>query len=397
MGASSPRVLMPYDGDPFAGAGAPGRHAQHAAAGQRRPVEVAQRHVLGHAEGADAGVAQRLLGQAAHLEAVVLGPAGAVRLARHLHAAAGARPLADQRLDQLALAVAADAGHAQDLALVDGEVQPLHGQRAAVALDLQPLHDQGGSTGPGLALLRRGGGRRLVGRPAVAHHGLRQPGRRGLRDGAVVHLAATAQHRDVVGIGGDLAELVRDEQDGAAAGAREVAHVAQHLVGLLRCQHRGGLVQDQQARLQVQLLEQLQLLLLAGGQPGRRGIQVEPERRGRQEGLELRALRPPVDHGGRAAAGQQQVLGHRHARRQREVLVDHADAQRARDDRIGDVLLAAVDQDAAGLGAVEAGDALDQRALAGAVLAQQRMHGARRRLERDAVQRREAPKRLVSV
>ena len=44
---------------------------------------------------------------------------------------------------------------------------------------------------------------------------------------------------------------------------------------------------------------------------------------------------------------QQQVLGHRHAGRQREVLVDHADAQRARDDRVGDVLLAPVDQDAA--------------------------------------------------
>jgi hypothetical protein len=38
---------------------------------------------------------------------------------------------------------------------------------------------------------------------------------------------------------------------------------AQHLVGLVRRQHRGRLVEDQQA-LQVELLEDLELLLLAG-------------------------------------------------------------------------------------------------------------------------------------
>jgi hypothetical protein len=56
---------------------------------------------------------------------------------------------------------------------------------------------------------------------------------------------------------------------------------AQHLVGLLRRQHRGRFVEDQQPRLQVQLLQDLELLLLAGRQIGlRRGVQVQLERRG---------------------------------------------------------------------------------------------------------------------
>ena len=47
-----------------------------------------------------------------------------------------------------------------------------------------------------------------------------------------------------------LAELVRDDQHRAARRARaQRAHLAQHLVGLLRRQHRGRLVQDQEARV----------------------------------------------------------------------------------------------------------------------------------------------------
>ena len=59
-------------GDPLARLRATAGEAQPAApaaAAQRRLVEVAQRHVLGHAQVADAGVAQRLLGQAAHAAA----------------------------------------------------------------------------------------------------------------------------------------------------------------------------------------------------------------------------------------------------------------------------------------------------------------------------------------
>ncbi len=57
----------------------------------------------------------------------------------------------------------------------------------------------------------------------------------------------------------------------------------------------------------------------------------------------------------------------------------------ARHDGVGDVLLAPVDQDAALLRALEARHALHQRALARAVLAKQRMHGAGLDAHRHAV------------
>jgi hypothetical protein len=60
------------------------------------------------------------------------------------------------------------------------------------------------------------------------------------------------------------------------------------------------------------------------------------------------------------------------------------------------VLLAPVDQDAAFFGALKARHAFDQRALAGAVFAQQRVHGAGGAPSHGhVVQRGEAPKRLV--
>jgi hypothetical protein len=129
---------------------------------------------------------------------------------------------------------------------------------------------------------------------------------------AMVHSLAPAQHGHVVGIGHHLAELVRDHQHGALAAARAVAHMAQHLVGLLRRQHRGGLVQDQQPRLQVQLLEHLELLLLAGRQVLRRGVQVQ--RKGVVARKACSSARSASSRSRRhLAAGQQQVLGHRHA------------------------------------------------------------------------------------
>jgi hypothetical protein len=48
---------------------------------------------------------------------------------------------------------------------------------------------------------------------------------------------------------------------------RQRAHMAQHLVGLSRRQHRRRLVQDQEATAQIELLQDFQLLLLARRQP----------------------------------------------------------------------------------------------------------------------------------
>ena len=68
------------------------------------------------------GVLERLLGQAEDLVAVVVAALGLEPLAVDEDAAIGQRALAAQRLDQRRLAVAGDAGDADDLAGLDLEV-----------------------------------------------------------------------------------------------------------------------------------------------------------------------------------------------------------------------------------------------------------------------------------
>ena len=88
------------------------------------------------------------------------------------------------------------------------------------------------------------------------------------------------------------------------------------------------------------------------------------------------------------------VLGDRHHRDQHEVLVHHADA--VLDRRLGRAELGrlAVDPDLALVRLVEAVDDVHQRRLAGAVLAEQRVHLALAQVEVDAVVRDDAGEAL---
>ena len=84
---------------------------------------------------------------------------------------------------------------------------------------------------------------------------------------------ARAHDADLVGHRHDLAQLVGDQDDGAPL-RLEVAQDAEQMVGLLRRQHAGGLVQDQDMGAAEQSLEDLDPLLHAHRQlarPGRRG------------------------------------------------------------------------------------------------------------------------------
>jgi hypothetical protein len=64
-----------------------------------------------------------------------------------------------------------------------------------------------------------------------------------------------------------------------------------------------------------------------------------------------------------------EILGHRKVLAERELLVHHADAGSQRIARALEVSLAAVDEQPAGVGLVDAGEELPQRALARAILA----------------------------
>jgi hypothetical protein len=94
----------------------------------------------------------------------------------------------------------------------------------------------------------------------------------------------------------------------------------------------------------------------------------------------------PVDEAGDLRACHDQVLGHAHVFHQREVLVDHADAAALGVFRIFDRDVRVADYHLAAVGLVKAHDALDQRALTRAVLAQERVKGAGPQRERDVIE-----------
>ena len=290
--------------------------------------------------------------------------------------------LAGQHLDELPLAVAGDAGDADDLAAADGQRDIVHGDRTGIVERVELVQFQ-----PRLADLADA--RRLHRQFLGADHHARHAVGRELGDLAVPGQLAAAQDRDLVGERHHLAEFVRDHQDGQAAIDHHVAQHAEHLVGFAWRQHRGRLVEDQEAPLQIELLQDLAFLPLAGGNVGNPGVERHLERHPRQKRLEFLLLLGPVHHGGHVVARQHQVFRDRHRRHQGKMLVDHAEPERVRVLGVGNRLLAAADQDVALGRVVIAHDAFHQRALAGAVLAEQRVEGARPHLERDIVEREE--------
>ena len=336
-----------------------------------RVAVVVQRDVLGEAElqhqpsslaglgdVTDAGV-ERLAG---------LGVAQLVPTDAH-RASVGAAQAGD-RVDQLGLPVAVDAGDADDLAGAHLEADAGHLLDAAVVEDMQALHLE-----QHLARVRR----RLlhVEQDVAPDHQARQPGLGGARARHGVDGLAAPQHGDPVGDLEHLAELVRDEDDGGAVGG-QLADDPEQLLGLLGCQHGGGLVEDED--LDPLLLadgdlldllvgvdrEAVALAELADALPGRRVVEQEPVAR---------------------LCREHDVLGDCHHGDEHEVLVHHADAPLDRVLRGSERDRRTADPDLAPVGPGEAVEDVHQRRLAGAVLAEQRVHLAPAQVEIDVVVR----------
>ena len=90
---------------------------------------------------------------------------------------------------------------------------------------------------------------------------------------------------------------------------------------------------------------------------------------------------PPV------SSVERDVLGDRQVGKQRRLLVDGGDAERARQRRRHVRHVTSRHRQAARIGPLGAGHDLDQRRLAGAVLADDRVHLARLQIERDVAER----------
>ena len=345
----------------------------------RLPVAL-QHHVFLQRVVQHKAVLVAVFGDMAHavLRALADGGVGDVRAAQRDAAAAGLFK-AGQAVDELGLAVALDARQADDLARAHREADAAHG----VFLVHAAGHRQTADLQHRFAGLGRGffDGKLHV---AADHHaGELLLGRAGDFDRA--NALALAQDGAAVGHRHDLVELVGDEQD-ALALFFEPAHDLHQLVDLLRGQHGGGFVKNQDLIVAVEHLEDLHALLHTDRDIADEGVRVDPQ------AVFFRKLHHPLAGGGflqeACLAGfdaQHDVVEHREALDQFEMLVHHADAQGVGVVGVFDADLLAVLFDRAVFRLVQTEQNAHQRGFTGAVFAQQGVHFAAAQLEGDIV------------
>ena len=287
---------------------------------------------------------------------------------------------AGQRAHDLALALAFEAAHADDLAAP--QLQP--GARAA-GQRRQAAHVQGQRCGA--AGRRRPGARRKQRLQRPADHQRDQPvgGQRGNRLGG--HVLAVLEHRHHVAEPEDLVEPVADVEHQLALRLQCLDQRFQ-LVDLGPVQRRGRLVEDEYRGVGRHPLGDFDQLLLADAQAGAGALRIERDADARQHRLRLGQHAPALQPAqpGRLAA-QHQVLGHRQVGQHRQLLKHRGDAGRAGRRRAQQPQRPAVDQQLAGIGWVHTGQQLHQRRLAGAVFTGDGVHRARPPDQADLVQR----------
>ena len=197
---------------------------------------------------------------------------------------------------------------------------------------------------------------------------------------------AAPDDRDPVGDLEDLVELVADEDDAVALG-REAAQDLEDLLGLLRCQDGGRLVEDEDLGVAVERLEDLDPLLPADGQGADLdvGVDLEAEPSTEFDDPAIGLVAVEEDRIGHRLLAEDDVLGDGQDRDEHEVLVDHADPAGDRVRGTGQVDLGAIEQDRALVGRGQPVEDVHQGGLAGAVLAEQRVDLARPDVEIDVV------------
>ena len=197
--------------------------------------------------------------------------------------------------------------------------------------------------------------------------------------GQVPTLPAVAQHGDPVGDREDFLQVVRDEEDGQA-----LARAGRAAPGRAdRSRRERAAVGSSRTRIAhppAQRLGDLDLLPLADGQAGDRRARIEVETEVLPAGSRARRSMPRRSIQGPMPRlmAERQVLGDRERLDEVQLLVDDADALGERGGRIAEPDLPAVDLDPARVGAKDAAEDLDQRALARAVLAAEGVDLARR-------------------
>ena len=226
----------------------------------------------------------------------------------------------DERLDELILAVAGDPRDAQDLAGPDVKVDAPDDLRAAIVGDPQTFDPKGD-----LGRVRR----------APVDRELDFAPDHELGEVVLVRLGwdpraddpAAPDDRNPVGDLEDLVQLVADEHDAVALGGKP-SEDREDLLGLLRRQDGRRLVEDQDARLAVEGLEDLHPLLPANRQGRDPGVGLDLEVESPAQLKDPPASFAPVeeDRIGHRFFAEEDVLRDAQDGDEHEVLVDHADA-----------------------------------------------------------------------
>ncbi len=198
---------------------------------------------------------------------------------------------------------------------------------------------------------------------------------RDLADRQRRHQPAVAQHRDAIGEGHHFLEAMRDV-DAADAVRPQLAHQGEQPRRLDVGEGGRRLVEQEHLGARAEGARDLDQLLLGHAQRPGRSIEVE---RDADPGQQLAGAGPagaPVDAAEEAAVLQAegQVLGDREVGQERRLLIDWRHAQAAHPRRVGPLDRLAADRHRAGIGPDGPGHHPDQRALAGPVLADQRVH-----------------------
>ena len=199
--------------------------------------------------------------------------------------------------------------------------------------------------------------------------------RRQLLDRLRQDVAAVAHHRDALADREDLLEPVRDEQHRVPLRAQRLDD-AEQPVDLGAGQRSGRLVHHDHPRVRRQRLRDLDELLVGDRQPAREPVGVEPNAELLEHGGRL-APHPPVVDAAEPLErlyADEDVLGDGQVGEERRLLKDDRDPGRLRLLGVVEDRLLAVEHQPTGVGPVDAGEDLDERGLAGAVLSDEAVH-----------------------
>ena len=280
----------------------------------------------------------------------------------------------DGRSPDSALAVAADAGDADDLAAPHVEIDARE-RRAEriVRRQVEAAYAQQRCAGARLAVTRF--------RQVAADHHPRERRRGLLARIAIAGDAAVTKDRRAIAQRADLVELVADVED-AQAFRDDVAQRGEQSLDRLRRQHRRRLVHDEELRLLQQAAHDFHTLALANRHRVHVARRVERQSIGRRHVAHPRGQCGVDTH---AVERERDVVDDAQCLEQREMLEHHADAELARARRIGDDDRPPFPADRSGIGMRDAVDDLHQRRLAGAVLAEHGVDLARHDGQADAI------------